>query len=116
MSNKENPCAGYVIEVSKLKVFLSEEQRPAFDDALEDHDFDKARKLLEEAIPAGVACPTELFVLGDTDTGDGDLDQDVVYACFDEDDLFEKREKPDLIRLRDRIGAAPALHSWTIWG
>jgi hypothetical protein len=116
MSNRENPSAGYLIEASKLAVFIPEDQRPAFDDALAEHDFEEAIKLLDQAIPNGVACPSQIFVLSDTDTGDGELEQDTPYAFFDEDDLYEKREKPDLIRLREKIGEAPAAHSWTIWG
>ena len=63
--------------------------------------------MLDRAIPNGVACPTQIFVLGDTDTGDGDLEEAVPYAYFDEEDLYEKREKPDLIRLREKIGEGP---------
>lgn len=99
-----------------MAAFIPVENRPAFDDALAEHDFDEALKLLDQAVPDGVAFPSQIFVLGDTDTGDGDLEQDTPYAYFDEDDLYEKREKPYLIRLREKIGEAPVAHSWTIWG
>ena len=101
---------------SKLAVFLSDESSPAFDDALAEHDFEEARSLLDQAIPDGVACPSQIFILSDTDTGDGDLEAGCPYAFFDEDDLYERREKPDLIRLREKIGEVPTAHSWTIWG
>lgn len=116
MSNRENPCAGYLIEASKLEVFLTDNQRAAFHDALEEHDCDEALSILARAIPLGVARPTEILILSDTDTGDADLEEGVFYAYFDEEDLYEKREKPDLIRLREKIGEAPTPHSWTIWG
>jgi hypothetical protein len=116
MSNRENPCAGHLIEAAKLAVFLPEDQRPAFDDALAEHDFDKAVKLLDQAIPDSVACPSEIFILSDTDTGDAEMEEGVPYAYFDEEDLYERREKPDLIRLREKIGEGPTAHSWTIWG
>jgi hypothetical protein len=116
MSNKENPCAGYLIEASKLAVFVQPVSRPAFHDALADHDFDAIIKVLDQAIPDDVPCPSQIFVLSDTDTGNGELEEGVPYAYFDEDDLYEKREKPDLIRLREKIGEAPTAHSWTIWG
>lgn len=116
MSNKENPCAGYLIEASKLAALLPDDRRPDFDAALEEHDFDEAIKLLDQSIPDGVASPSQIFVLSDTDTGDGDLEEGVPYAYFDEDDLYERTEKPDLARLREKIGEAPAAHSWTIWG
>ena len=90
MSNRENPCAGYVIAASKLEVFIPEDQRPAFNDALAEHDFEEAVKLLDQAIPNDVACPSEIFILSDTDTGDGDLEEGVPYAYFDEEDLYEK--------------------------
>ena len=45
------------------------------------------------------------------------LDDLVLVGCFfDEEDLYEMREKPDLVRLRETIGEAPTNHSWTIWG
>jgi hypothetical protein len=116
MSNKENPSAGHLIEASKLAVFLPDDQRPAFDECLGERDFDTALSMLDRAIPNGVACPTQIFILSETDTGDADLEQDTPYAYFDEEDLYEMREKPDLIRLREKIGEAPAAHSWTIWG
>ena len=72
--------------------------------------------MLDQAIPDGVACPTQMFVLSDTDTGDGDLEEGIPYAYFDENDLYEKREKPALIQLREKVGEIPAAHSWTIWG
>jgi len=116
VSNKENPSSGYLIEATKLSVFIFEDQRPAFDNALAEHDFEEAVKLLDQAIPDGVACPSAIFVLSDTDTGDGEMEEGVPYAFFDEGDLYEKRERPDLIRLREKVGETPTAHSWTIWG
>jgi len=116
MSNKENPSAGHLIEATKLAVFLSDDRRPAFNECLEDQDFEEALSMLDQAIPDGVACPSQIFILSDTDTGDPELQEDVPYAFFDEDNLYERKEKPDLIRLREKIGEAPTAHSWTIWG
>ena len=115
MSNKENPSSGYLIEATKLSVFISEDQRPAFDNALREHDFEEALSMLDQAIPDDVASPSQIFVLSDTDTGDGDLEEGVPYAYFDEEDLYEMREKPDLVRLRETVGEGPTAHSWTIW-
>ena len=70
MSNKENPCAGHLIEATKLAVFLSDDQRPAFIECLEDQDFEEALSMLDQSIPDGVACPSQIFILIDTDTGD----------------------------------------------
>jgi hypothetical protein len=116
VSNKENPSSGYLIEAAKLAILIPEDQRAAFNQALANHDFEQAVKLLDQFVPDDVACPSAIFVLSDTDTGDDDLEEGVPYAFFDEDDLYEKREKPDLVRLRETIGEAPTAHSWTIWG
>ena len=51
MSNQENPCAGYLIEASKLAAFIPVENRPAFDDALENHDFDQASSCWTKPFP-----------------------------------------------------------------
>ena len=116
MSNKENPSAGHLIEASKLAVFISDDHRPAFHECLVERDFDTALSMLDRAIPDDVPSPSQIFALSATDTGDEDLEEHVPYAYFEEDDLYEKREKPDLVRLREKIGEAPAAHSWTIWG
>jgi hypothetical protein len=116
MSNQENPSSGYLIEATKLAVLIPENHRTAFTDALTDHDFETAITLLDQFVSDVVACPSSIFILSDTDTGDDDLEEDTPYAFFDEDDLYEKKEKPELIRLRAAIGEAPAAHSWTIWG
>ena len=116
MSNRENPSSGHLIEAAKLAVLIPEDQRATFNQALADHDFEEAVKLLAQAIPDGVAGPSEIFVLSDTDTGDGELEEGTPYAFFDENDLYERKQKPDLIRLREKVGETPTAHSWTIWG
>jgi len=116
MSNRENPCNGHLIEAAKLAVLIPDDRRSAFNDALENHDFEEALSILDRAIPTGVACPTQIFALADTDTGDPEMEEGVPYAYFDEEDLYEMREKPDLVRLRETIGEGPTAHSWTIWG
>ena len=116
MSNRENPCAGHLIEAAKLSVFIPDDRRPAFDNALREHDFEEALSMLDQAIPDGVACPSQIFVLSNTDTGDENMEEETPYAFFDEEDLYEMREKSDLVRLRETIGEAPTAHSWTIWG
>ena len=116
MSNKENPSAGHLIEATKLAVFLPDDRRPAFNECLEDQDFEEALSMLDQFVPSDVARPSQIFALSDTDTGDAELEEDVPYAFFDEDDLYEKHEKPDLVRLREAVGEAQTAHSWTIWG
>jgi hypothetical protein len=116
MSNKENSCVGYLIEAAKLAVFIPENQRTIFHNALMEHDFDEAIKFLDQFIPDDVARPTQIFVLNDTDAGDENMEEGTAYAFFDEEDLYEKREKSDLIRLREKMGSVPTAYSWTIWG
>jgi len=116
MSNREHPCAGHLIEAAKLAVFIPDDRRSAFNDALADHDFEEALSMLDQAIPEDVASPSQIFVLSDTDTGDENMQEGTPYAFFDENDLYERKEKPDLIRLREKIGETPTAHSWTIWG
>jgi hypothetical protein len=115
MSNRENPCSGHIVEAAKLAVLLPKNQRQAFNGALTDRDFEQAITLLDQFIPNGTACPSSILVLSDTDTGDSEMEEGVPYAYFDEEDLYERREKPDLIRLRAKIGEAPMAHSWSIW-
>ena len=55
----------------------SDDRRPAFDEALEEHDFEEALSMLDQSIPDGVACPSQIFILTDTDTGDGDMEEGI---------------------------------------
>jgi hypothetical protein len=116
VSNRENPSSGYLIEATKLAVLIPDNHRTAFNNALTDHDFEQAVQLLDQFIANGVACPSSIFTLTDTDTGDDELEEGIAYAFFDEDDLYIKQERPELIRLREKIGEGPSAHSWSIWG
>lgn len=118
MGMQENPSSGYVIKVSTLaEHFLDDvEDHRRLAKLLDDCDYDEIRKLLEKAIPYNIPCPSSVFILSDVDTGDGELETGVAYAWFDEEDLYEKQEKAELIRLRKEIGEVPTLHSWTMYG
>lgn len=117
MGMHENPCTGYVVEVSTLMDhFINVEDRHTFAELIENGDYDEAVAMLDKAMPKDMACPYSIFVLNDEDTGGEDLEIGVPYACFDEEDLYEKKEKPELVSLKETIGDVPHLHSWSIWG
>ena len=116
MSNRENPCTGHLIEAAKLAVLIPEDQRPTFNERSEDHDFEQAVSMLDQAIPDWRGLSIADFRSGRHRHRRRELEEGVPYAFFDEDDLYEKREKPDLFDFGRQIGEAPTAHSWTIWG
>ena len=91
MSNKENPCAGYLIEAAKLEVFVL----PTSADLPSTTPW---RNMTSRTFSTSWTKPFPMEWLAhrrfsssaDTDTGDGDLEEGVPYAFFDEDDLYEQ--------------------------
>ena len=63
----ENPSAGYLLEVSKLAVFISDDNRPAFDDCLQERDFDDGPFDAGRGHSYRCGLSTQVFVLGATE-------------------------------------------------
>ena len=79
MSNRENPCAGYLIEATKLAVsFLMIVALPSM--TLCRNATSRALSMLDRAIPDDVASPSQIFALSATDTGDGEMEEGIPYA------------------------------------
>jgi len=122
MSNREYPNSGYVIRADKLVVLLKEEDRQEYLDALEDgkqdNDFTKAFDILWSQLPEDnlMCMPHTLFMLCDTDTPGENLEYGVVYAVFNENDLYEYIATVNLNKFIDKIGETPQHSNWSIWG
>ena len=116
MSNREYPNSGYLIEAEKLAKFFEDAgDREEYLAILKLCEFDEALDLLEGVLPSDVPMPAQIFSLGDTDTPDEDMKQDVPYAYFEEEDLYKLVEQPAMVALRAKIGAKPTRHCWSIW-
>ena len=97
-------------------MLMPEDQRASFNQALADHDFEQAVELLDQAIPDGVACPSQIFILSDTDTGDPELQEAFRMPSSTKTTCTRNGRNRTLLRLREAVGEAPTAHSWTIWG
>lgn len=117
MSSKENPCCGYVLPVEKLKSHIAEEHHAQFDQYCDEDAWDELTELLMQNLPDGIAWPTSCFRLNDeSNVDDEDMELNVVYAYWEDGDLFVKELTPGASRLLSTIGALPEFHSWTVWG
>ena len=114
MSMRENLSSGYVIEASKLLAILPAEKCAEYNTLLEEHDFENAIELLEKH-GGGYIVPTEMFVLGDEDSS-ADLEKFVVYAYYEEDDLYISAPTGDYTLLADKLKAECEHASWSIYG
>ena len=118
MSSQSNPCNGYVIEATSLAKVLPESKRQEYLALINpDNDWDmwdEAVEFLREHRESPVAVPIDMFILGGEDHAP-DLEEDVVYAYFDESDLFTKAPTQALINL-EGYELNPMDTSWTVWG
>ena len=122
MSMRENPCSGYVVPVAELRPFLLPIEQLKFDELVEENDFDELNNYLATCrannperwgkIPSPIGC----YALSDEDTpGDDELDKHVMYAMFDEGDLYVKKPTDSLVAMKEK-GISPEFHAWSIWG
>lgn len=117
MGMRENPSSGYVLEADKLKHLLRNSDLVAqFEQMVEQREWEALVEFCDIELPLTVPRPESFFMLGDDDTGDGDLEHDVLYAYFDEDDLFKRKKNAKMLELENLLGVGPELHCWTMFG
>lgn len=116
MGMHENPSSGYVLEASRLSPLFPAEMIKAFEDLIDEREFEEAVEFCKALLPGTVPCPEWFFVLRDEDTGDGEIENDLAYAFFDESDLFEKRPTEQHLELQRLLGIGLERHNWTIFG
>ena len=116
MSNHENPCAGYLLPARDLKSFLPHELQEQFENAVDDCDWETTGNLLRNNWPETFPQLGDVFLLGDEDTGDGEMEQGEIYVQFDQDELFILTPTIGLEALKHAGGKEPQHHQWTIYG
>ncbi len=118
MSSTENPFSGYVIEAVKLEqTFLNSDHLDQWTELCDNLAFEGLVEFCDENLPLNVPRPSSFFMLDSgNDTSDGDLSYDVIYAMFDEEDLYERRPKAQLVEMQQLIGSGPEHHNWTMFG
>lgn len=121
MSNQEYPCAGYVIPVSNLRVLIPFGASIAkFDDLIDNGDWEEMQNLLEKerenspGLWGDIPLPLSCFVLNDEATPN-ELEIGVMYADFDEGDLYTKKPTVGLCAMKEKNWDVK-LHSWSVYG
>ena len=116
MANRENPCAGYLVLASDLKAVLPLEVQPKLQEAIDEADWEETSKLLDEHWPGTFPKFNSVFLLGDEDTGDCEMERGEIYVQFDTEDLYIQTPTIGLENLRAAGVRDPGYHQWTIWG
>ena len=121
MSNKEYPCCGYVLPVSDLRSLIpfgGEMKR--FDELLESQDWGEMREFHDKSrayspeLWGNIPLPNSCFVLNDEATPN-ELEIGVMYADFDESDLYIKTPTVGLCAMKEKSWDV-RLHSWSVYG
>jgi hypothetical protein len=114
MGMRECPGSGYVVLLSRLVELLHKPDRDEVEKLLETYSGEEICELLNDALPIELPRPEEVFRFSDEDSCP-DMDKGEWYVRFAENDLYARAEKPELKELH-RLGIAPKLAHWSIWG
>jgi hypothetical protein len=117
MSMRENPGGGFVAKVEALISLLPVENQQEAREILADWLNEKWSlcDYLCDFLPEHFPRPVEVFMLGDEDTPDGEMERGIVYAIFEEDDLYERVPSAKL-KAMEAKGVRPQFSNWTVWG
>lgn len=115
MASTDKPTAGYLVEAKQLIQLLPHEVQDEYDQYVADLDSEDAAQLIDKHWPATAAKPAELFVFAPEDTSE-ELEEGVMYARFDESDLYLKTPSRKARQL-ERMGVKmPSFYMWNTWG
>ena len=115
MGMHEYPSSGYVVEASQFTATLPESLQEQFRQHIDDCDWQAAQELLFENIPGVFPPLCQVFVLGDEDTPDGEMERGTPYALFCEEDLYTRTPTPAMLALQ-KAGIKIEHHNWTHLG
>ena len=119
MGMAESPCGGYVMKAADLiPLIANERKRAKAARLLDEGDEDGLHAFLVSNLPKTVLAPESCFVLGDEDTPDDNLEVGVVYAYYEETDLYVKTPTAAMRELKSRLGEGnePKAAGWTKFG
>jgi hypothetical protein len=113
MSMQEIPASGYVVEALTLLPTLIDFQN-LYEKAIIEKDLEYAQEILDEYVDDYSPVPIELFILQDEDYSDS-LEHGIVYALFDDDDLYVKKPTKQLQHIQS-LEITPEYERWTVFG
>jgi hypothetical protein len=117
MSMREYPTSGFVVKAEALIPLLPITNQQEAREILADWLNEKWSlcDYLGDFLPEHFPRPVEVFELGAEDTPDEEMERGVVYAVFDEDDLYEMVPTSKMQEM-DANGAKPQYRNWSTWG
>jgi len=111
MRNYSN--SGWIVPVAELAPLFNNGELKKFLSLLETDEVELIENFLWDNLPRTIPKP-EVFMMAD-DAESQELEADVVYASFDESDLFESKPTEKLKALQAQ-GIDPELMSWVTFG
>lgn len=116
MSMRFYPTGGYVVQLDKLLPFVPASDQQEIARLRDDEsDAEAIESLLFNTLPSEWPKPIHVFQLHEEDYADDELSNTDWLVQFDDDDLFEIRDKPAMLRMR-AAKVAPELHNWARFG
>jgi hypothetical protein len=114
MSMQSTGASGYVVKASAFTNLLPEPLREKYTQAIADGDAELVNEILGENAPEQFPFFESSFKLNEEDNAEN-ITKGEVYICFQEDDLYFMRPKPELDFLMAH-GIKPEFERWCVWG
>lgn len=108
-------CSGHVLKASDLTKILPKESQKEYTEAIEAQNWELVAEILDGNIPVEFPPMESVFVHGDEDSSEGELEKGEIYVTFDETDLFTKTKTPELVAM-EKVGIEPKFVRWNTWG
>ena len=114
MSMQEYPSSGYVVPLSTINQFLTDEEQQTLKKCLRAGNDNHAQTLLSSKFPKGFP-EFDFYKPRDEDTVFEPMEQGEWYLVFDEDELYIKKPT-DSHMVMNSFGIKPEFARWSVWG
>lgn len=116
MSRRNVACSGYIVKASDLTKILPKRVQEEYENAIEYLDWKTVHRILvlDENMPAGLPPVESVFVHGNEDSSEGELEKGQTYVTFHRIDLFTRTKTPELVAL-EKVGIDPKFVNWITW-
>lgn len=123
MSMRNYPCSGYLTPALSFETIIKNEylgRYAEFMKACKSNDFDDHAIALEIIYDLckdkNLPIPNVTVWFTSDDDIDDDLEYNTLYVYFDEEVLYEKTPKKELVEMSATLNDAPKQYRWAIYG
>lgn len=117
MSMHNYACDGYTVRAIELAPLLPESKRQEFLERIDRHEGEDLEELqkwfAENRKLKSLPCPELMFLRHEDESED--LEYDVIYAYFSEEELFVREPTKACKRLVE-LNITPVRSRWVVWG